>query len=99
MTVTVIPLSDFMHDDYSFVEGRQRSNVPEQLANDMEQRGLVRIVVPGLRGRRILGLPLGKVQAAGEAPPSSALPADPAFAEKTRTPYTSGEIPTRPRAR
>ena len=97
-TVEAVPLMDFQHDTI-----RARNGVPlqidHQLALDLERQALVRIRVAPLRGRRILGVDPGKVQAAGVELPSSSSQAAQVSTSTTSNSSERGETSTSKRGK
>lgn len=83
-------LGDFVHGAYNLVAGQVGVELPEFLARDLAQRGLVRVAEtshPPVAG----GASEGKAQAAGEEQTSSASPAAPVSSSPTSPLSADGE--------
>ena len=80
MRVTVIPLTDFVHDDMKAHAGREIPGVDKTLADELARNGLVRIrMLPLARApRQREFVDVGKAQAAGTEQQPSSSPAAPA---------------------
>lgn len=98
-TVEAVALTDFTHDNINARNGRVIERLDEQLALELERAGLVRIRVSPLRGRRIIGVEPGKVQAAGEVQPPSSSQAARASTPTTLPSSVRGATPIRRAAR
>lgn len=99
-TVEAVALTDFTHDQIRAREGKVvEPLLDEVIARDLERAGLVRIRVAPLRGRRILGVDPGKVQAAGVEQTLSSSPAAPASTPTTSPLSVRGAMPSHRRAR
>lgn len=102
--MTVIPLTDFVHGSATLREGREHE-LDQYTAEDLEQRGLVRIklALPHRTqalpdpANKMAGSHQGKAPAAGRTAPSQSSPAARASAPATATPSSGGETKTRRR--
>jgi len=96
MKVEAVAVTSFIHDRINAVEGKPILPwIEESLANDLERRGLVRIIPRRIDTALRQGAVVGKVMADGRGQPSSSSP--PAQASPLPTLHLPKRGPGRPR--